>query len=57
MKLSQLQKGYWTVCDDQFINHYETLEEAEGHIKFQKEDMCSEGNWSIIYLNYKQIKK
>lgn len=56
MNLSQLQKGYWTVCDNQFINCYLTLKEAEEHIRFQKEDMHSEGNWSIIYLDYKQIK-
>lgn len=57
MKLSQFQRGYWTICDGSFINCYPTLEEAREHIAYQKEHMASKGEWKILHIkDYEFIK-
>lgn len=58
MRPDQLQKGYWTACDDHFCVCYPTLEEAKGHIRFQKEHMGSKGTWYIIHIkDYEFVKE
>ena len=58
MKVSELKKGYWVCCGDNFVKCYNTVEEAKEHINYQHENYpIDKRNWSIIYIkDYEFVK-
>lgn len=50
MSTSEFGKGYIVCTDERLVCRYQTLEEAQGHIKFQRETMGSKTNWYIVHV-------
>ena len=50
MGTNNLEPGYWTATEERLVNRYDTLEEAERHIKFQREHMGNKATWYIIHI-------
>lgn len=50
MKTDNLNPGYWVATDERIVTSYNTLEEAEKHIKFQRETMHNKTTWYIIHV-------
>lgn len=42
-------RPYITMVEGRMVSAYSTLEEAQSHIKFQK-DMGNKKKWTILYL-------
>lgn len=57
MGTESLSKGCYVTCAHdstdpygRMVCTYSTLEEANNHIRFQKEHMGSKANWSILHI-------
>ena len=56
---ASLKSGYMVCTDENPVTIYDTLEQAEGHIKFQREQMGSTKTWYIVEIklsNWKTFK-
>lgn len=51
LSTTSLKSGYLVATDDHPVTIYNTLQEAEDHIKFQREYMKSMCNWYIVKIN------
>lgn len=56
MKTSELKSGYMVTTDEHPVCIYSTLEEAEDHIKFQRERMKSKETWYIVRIKLSDWK-
>lgn len=59
MKTSELTSGYLVATEDNPVCIYSKLEDAENHIKFQREHMGSKKTWYIVEIklsNWKTFK-
>lgn len=56
MKTSELTSGYMVATDEHPVCIYSTLEEAENHIKFQREHMKSKKTWYIVRIKLSDWK-
>lgn len=56
MKTSELQSGYLVATDENLVRIYSTLEEAENHIRFQKERFDSKATWYIVKIKLSDWK-
>lgn len=54
MNPNNIQSGYWVANENRFIAPYDTLEEAQSHINFQKKRFGRDG--LVIYKVSIQIK-
>lgn len=57
MGTDSIRKGVYITCAHdstspygRMVREYSTLEEAEEHIRYQKEEMGSKANWSILHI-------
>lgn len=50
MNLNTLKSGYWVVANNTLLCCYNTLEEAEEHIKCSD---CDTTSWSIKHIIFK----
>lgn len=50
MSTNEFGRGYITCCEDRMVNRYNTLEEAKGHIEYQKKQMHSTKHWFILHI-------
>lgn len=57
MGVDSIYKGVYIVCVHsewepygRMVTDYKTEEEAQGHIKFQKEHMGSTAHWNILHI-------
>lgn len=50
MLASSIKRGYIVVADENLVTICNTLEEAQSHIQFQKEQMHSPRHWYIIHI-------
>lgn len=57
MTILSFARGYIVCADDHMVCHYNTLSEANDHIRHQKEEMHSKAYWSILHVkDYEWIK-
>lgn len=50
MWASSMKIGYIVTADENLVTIYDTLEEAQSHIQYQKEKIHSTKHWSIIHI-------
>ena len=57
MGIDSIRRGCYITCvyDDidpygRMVNSYETLEQAKAHIRYQKKEMQSKANWTILHI-------
>jgi len=57
MGIDSIHKGCYITCvydnDNPYgrmVNSYKTLEQAKDHICYQKEEMQSKANWTILHV-------
>lgn len=56
MTTASLKSGHLVATDEQPIRIYDTLEEAESHVKFQQEEMGSKATWYIVRIKLSDWK-
>lgn len=56
MKTSELRSGYLVATEDNLVRIYPSLEEAEDHVKYQKEHMKSKATWYIVKIKLSDWK-
>ena len=52
MTTSSLKSGYMVCTDENLVTIHDTLADAEGHIKFQREHMGSKKTWYIVGFTF-----
>lgn len=53
---AELKSGYMVATDENPVCIHSTLEEAENHIKFQREHMGSKKTWYIVKIKLSDWK-
>lgn len=56
MTTSSLKSGYLVATDERPVCIYNTLEEAEKHIEFQRKSMGSKATWYIVRIKLSDWK-